>query len=233
MSETAAKPVRRRTGGLLLLPADWQDPKVILWLRRTHAWTGFWGAFLFFFLGVSGFLLNHRAILKIETGEMREVGTLETVLDAPLADPDAFADYVQDRFGIASGPLGGGAKREEAEVSFEGAPVRQAEKWTVRFRSPNARINAEYIPEAQLLTATRTDYSFGTFLKELHKGHGVNLFWVLFIDTAAGALVFMSLTGTLLWSRLHGPRLAALGLGGGAIVLFMIALFSTSITVAP
>lgn len=232
MSETVAKPPRR-AGGLLLLPAGWQDPKIVLWLRRVHAWTGFWGAFLFLFLSVSGFLLNHRATLKIETGADREVGQLETVLETPLADPEAFAGYVQDRFGVATGPLGGGAKREEAEVSFEGAQARQAEKWTVRFWSPNARINATYFPEARLLTATRTDYAFGTFLKELHKGHGVNVFWVLFIDTAAGALLFMSLTGTLLWSRLHGPRLAALGIGGTAITLFLIALYSTSITVAP
>ncbi|MEL6364817.1 MAG: PepSY-associated TM helix domain-containing protein [Pseudomonadota bacterium] len=232
MTDDAPK-LARRVGGLLLLPAGWQDPTVVLWLRRVHAWTGLWGALIFLFLGVSGFLLNHRSQMKIETGEAREVGRLETVLDEPLADPAAFEAYVQSRFGVATDALGGGAKREEAEVAFEGAAARQAEKWTVRFWSPNARVNAEYIPEARLLTATRTDYSFGTFLKELHKGHGVTLAWVLFIDMAAGALLFMSVTGTLLWSRLHGPRLAALGVAGGALALFMLALSTSLITVLP
>jgi hypothetical protein len=33
-------------------------------------------------------------------------------------------------------------------------------------------------------------------------------------DTLAGALLELAITGTLLWSRLHGPRLLAAGLIG-------------------
>jgi hypothetical protein len=40
----------------------------------------------------------------------------------------------------------------------------------------------------------------------------LGLAWVLFIDTIAGALVAMSLTGFLLWTRLHGSRLLAGGI---------------------
>jgi uncharacterized protein len=43
--------------------------------------------------------------------------------------------------------------------------------------------------------------------------------WVLFLDTIAGALIVMSLTGFLLWTRLHGPRLLAGGLVGGSLAL--------------
>jgi uncharacterized protein len=46
-------------------------------------------------------------------------------------------------------------------------------------------------------------------LKNLHKGTGVGIAWILFIDTIAGALIAMAITGFLLWSRLHGGRLLA------------------------
>jgi hypothetical protein len=51
--------------------------------------------------------------------------------------------------------------------------------------------------------------------------------WVLFIDTMAGGLVAMALTGALLWSRLHGPRLAALGIVLASIGLGLFAAWPT------
>lgn len=51
----------------------------------------------------------------------------------------------------------------------------------------------------------------------MHKGSGLGVAWVLLIDTIAGALIAMSITGVLLWSRLHGPRLLAAALAGGCI----------------
>jgi hypothetical protein len=33
----------------------------------------------------------------------------------------------------------------------------------------------------------------------------------------------MSLTGALLWSRLHGPRLAAVGIAGASLILALFA----------
>jgi hypothetical protein len=50
--------------------------------------------------------------------------------------------------------------------------------------------------------------------------------WVLVIDTFAGALLAMSLTGVLLWSRLHGPRLAAIGLMTASVMLALAAVWN-------
>jgi uncharacterized protein len=61
---------------LLFVPARLQRTHILIWLKRVHAWTGLWGAALFLLLGVSGFLLNHRNVLKIEAGapvELSEV----------------------------------------------------------------------------------------------------------------------------------------------------------------
>jgi hypothetical protein len=104
----------------------------------------------------------------------------------------------------------------EGAVALAGVEARPAETWTVRFRGPNAVLEGTYRPEARLLTVTRREQNFLGLLKELHKGHGVTVVWVLFVDAIAGALFFQSLTGLLLWSRLHGGRLLAVGLVLGA-----------------
>ncbi len=46
--------------GLFFVPKRWQSAGFLRWLKRIHAWTGFWGALFFLLLGTSGFLLNHR-----------------------------------------------------------------------------------------------------------------------------------------------------------------------------
>ena len=51
------------------------------------------------------------------------------------------------------------------------------------------------------------------FITRLHKGVGMGVGWVLLADTLAGGLVFLSLTGLLLWTKLHGSRLTMAGLG--------------------
>ena len=63
--------------GLLFLPRGWQRADALRWLKKVHAWTGFWGAVLFLMMGTSGFLLNHRSILKIETAKSVEVSAMQ------------------------------------------------------------------------------------------------------------------------------------------------------------
>lgn len=48
--------------------------------------------------------------------------------------------------------------------------------------------------------------------------------WILLTDAFAGGLVFLSLSGVLLWTRLSGPKLLAAGL--------MLAVVVTAIGVA-
>ena len=56
---------------------------------------------------------------------------------------------------------------------------------------------------------------------------GVNKLFILIMDTMAGAMMFMVLSGVLLWTRLHGPRLAAAGILGAVAVATMLALSGT------
>lgn len=51
------------------------------------------------------------------------------------------------------------------------------------------------------------------FINRLHTGVGMGVGWILLADTLAGGLVLLSLTGLLLWTKLHGSRLTMAGLG--------------------
>jgi hypothetical protein len=204
------------------LPSELQRGAFLLWLKRTHAWTGLFGALTFVLLGFTGILLNHRAVWKIDTGAPT-VSAVEFVYEgAPFEDQDGFAAWVQDTYGVAQEA---GSSRDAPtieRVSFEGQEIAAAERWDMRFRGPNAVLEASYVPAANLVALERTEHSFLGFLKELHKGHGIGIVWILLIDAVGGALLLMSLSGILLWSKLHGPRLAALGLlGAAALWLFL------------
>jgi hypothetical protein len=83
---------------------------------------------------------------------------------------------------------------------------------------PDARVTVEYVPGANHVSARREEINALGVIKNLHKGVGLPLAWVLLFDTLAGAIVVMALTGFLLWSRLHGPRLLAGAIGGGSLV---------------
>jgi hypothetical protein len=221
--EAALPGKRRPQGALLFLPAALSRGAFIQWLKRIHAWTGFWGALMFLVIGSSGVLLNHRAQLKIETGEPREVMSVVIPVDAArIKSPGDLAAWAQKQFNTsiepraAKGGDGGGEGAKGArggdKARFMGREFQPAPVWKQTLSGPNGVISVEYTPGANTVKAARAEQNFAGLIKNLHKGSGLSWPWVLFIDSMAGALVAMALSGALLWSRLHGPRLAALGL---------------------
>ena len=55
----------------------------------------------------------------------------------------------------------------------------------------------------------------------LHLKIGLNVGWILLGDSLAGAMVFLSITGMLLWTKMRGSRLVMVGLVGTSTVLAM------------
>ena len=127
--------------------------------------------------------------------------------------------------------MGGGAGRDGGardDRRFMGRALPQAKKWTRVFTLPDARVTVDYVPGSTSVAARRDSLGVLGTIKNLHKGVGLSVAWVLFLDTIAGALVAMSLTGFLLWTRLHGRRLlaggivvASLGVAASAVVPFL------------
>ncbi len=212
--------------GPLFVPKRWHRAALLIWLRRVHAWTGFWGALLFLLMGSSGFLLNHRSILKIETGKPVEVSAMEiAVRPGQFADADALGSWAKTTLALpVEGREPPPPKSERKGDRFMGKTLPQAEKWTRTFALPDSKITVDYVPGAPNVTVRKDAVGVLGTMKNLHKGTGVGIAWVLLIDTIAGALIAMSLTGFLLWTRLHGSRLVAGGIAAGALTWAIAAL---------
>src|SRR3979490_3362590 len=66
-------------------------------IRQLHLWIGAWGAVAAILFGFTGFVQNHRALLKLPQGESIEVSRIE--LPVPAADrksPDVLRDWLRD-----------------------------------------------------------------------------------------------------------------------------------------
>lgn len=222
-----------RPGGPLFLPSSLRKASTILWLKRIHAWTGFWGALLFLLLGISGVFLNHRETLKIDTGAPVEVSAMDIKI-APNAiqSSEALGAWAQKEFGFKTTPRpprqggGPGAPNTSAgeRVSFLGKEREIAEKWQLSFNHVNGVVTVEYVKGSGSVAVRQQAQNMLGLIKNLHKGGGLGVAWVLFLDTIAGALIAMSLTGFLLWSQLHGSRLLAGGIAGGSLLLALLSI---------
>lgn len=219
---------RLNQSGLLFIPHRWQRGHVVRWLKRVHAWTGFWGALLFLTLGISGVLLNHRDTLKIDTGEPVEVNAMNIAVPAgSIGSEKALGEWAKAEFGLQvepRPPKDGGEKGKGPSKSFLGKARPEAEKWEINFNHVNGRITVEHVKGSASVAVKQTSQNLLGTLKNLHKGTGVGIAWILFIDTIGGALIAMAITGFLLWSRLHGGRLLAgsLLLGSAAFATWAV-----------
>lgn len=182
------------------------------WLRRVHAWIGLWGAALGLLFGVTGVLLNHRTIMKIPAAHM-EQSQIELALPTPApSDAKALAAWLKTQLNIDR-EASKIANEPAKTVTWGGQTFQQPGLWKVDFHSPKQSITAEYWVGNTLVSVRQQDANVFAFLTRLHKGVGLGTGWVLLADTIAGGLVFLSLTGLLLWTRLHGSRVLMAGLG--------------------
>jgi hypothetical protein len=192
-------------------------------LRKIHGWLGLWGALLGLLFGVSGFLLNHRAVMKIPAAKMEE-SEIQLAVPAPFPkDNKEFTRFIQDTLNVHQEPVKprapkGGGKPERA-ARFMDKDLKQPQTFKVNFQLPHAHIEAEYVAGNQYATVKREDANVWGFITRMHKGVGANAFWVLLADTIAGALLVLSITGVLLWTKMRGSRLAMVGLIGGSTFL--------------
>lgn len=190
------------------------------WLRRMHAWVGLWGAALGLLFGISGILLNHRMLMKIPAVHMEQSQVELALPEPPPADAKALAEWLQVQLNIGREPHK--ISTEPAKtVTWGGQSFQQPGQWRIDFHNPQHSVNAEYWVGNTYVSIKHQDANAFAFITRLHKGVGMGTGWVLLADTLAGGLVFLSLTGLLLWTRLDGSRLAMSGLGLGSLGLMV------------
>lgn len=104
--------------------------------------------------------------------------------------------------------------------------LRQPERWQLNFVSTQETVMTEYWVGNRYVSVRRIDPNLFAWLNRLHMGTGAGVGWILLVDTLAGGLIVLALTGLLLWTRLHGPRLAAIGLVTSCTVLALTFAFT-------
>jgi hypothetical protein len=196
--------------------------RFLVWLRRTHAWMGLWGAAMGLLFGVTGILLNHRSEMKIPLAKHEETRQVLTPPGASLESPETLEAWLRTEFKLADAKSRI-QKKPGGPVPWGGGQVEQPENWRITLTTPNLSVNAEYWKGDASTHVEQKEANLWATLSSFHKGSGMSNAWILLTDTLAGALLVLAITGTLLWSRLHGPRLLAAGLIGttltGVLVL--------------
>lgn len=194
--------------------------RFLKWLRTVHSWVGLWGAVLGLFFGVTGFLENHRAVLRIPTpGPVKT--QIEMAVPAPPPNPHAFAAWLGERLRLDA--TRARITREPAQpVSWGGQSVMQPEHWQIRFVAPRYNVTADYWKNANTVRVARNDHGWLTVLQNLHRSNGVGVAWVLLADSVAGALVLLSVTGVLLWTELNRRRTVGFAIFATSLVTFIV-----------
>jgi hypothetical protein len=189
----------------------------IKWLRKVHGWVGLWGAVLGLLFGVTGFMLNHRAgPLKVPTGEPQVEQMQVPLPKQKLSSPMEMAKWLKDELKLDGKP--GKPRREPAHpVAWGDRSTMQPEFWQVGIAGPSQNVQAEYWVGNGYVSVKRTQNSFLATLNNLHKGVGLSMGWVLLVDTLAGSIILLSLTGVLLWTELNKRRTVGVVLVLGSI----------------
>ena len=196
---------------------------VLKWLRKTHGWIGLWGAALGLLFGTSGILLNHRDLLKIPAVQKQE-STVQLPLPSPApADAEAMAAWLQQSLALTREP--GKVKAEKARpVAWGDKAVTQPARWSASFTGPASSVQAEYWVGNSFVTVKRSETNAFGVLSNMHKGTGMGIGWILLVDTLAGSIILLSITGVLLWALMTRQRMVGTAIGMSSLaVLFGIA----------
>ena len=206
----------------------------VRWVRKTHGWFGLWGALLGLMMGVSGVWLNHRATLKLELPAQQQINAQIALPDPAPATAQEMAAWLQGAL-KADRPANtmrverarpvpwaerGAERGERGAERGSGAPrLMQPERWTFNFGGPNHVMQIEYWVGNRSTSVRTTSNGFIATLTNLHKGTTMPVPWILLIDTLAGSLIFLSLSGLILWWETNRRRTLGIAIFGTAVVL--------------
>jgi uncharacterized protein len=189
-------------------------------IRQLHLWIGAWGAVAAILFGFTGFVQNHRAVLKLPQGDSIEVSQIE--LPVPAADsksPQVLRDWLRDaqHLDIESQRIEPGKA-----VQFNGQRIRQPAHWM--FLGGNARttLQGDYSEGTNLIKLRTIVQSPLAVISRLHKGVGGGLSWILLTDSFALAMVVLGISGLLLWSRGRTKRQMVFSVVGAAVVIVVL-----------
>jgi hypothetical protein len=181
----------------------------LTWLRKVHLYVGLWGAALGLLFGVTGLLLNHRAILQIPVQKDVQKTAQLPLPDHAFASVQDMSAWLQKELKFSAAQVTQVRSHPPKTMIWADREVTQPERWTVSLQRPDRGVNAEYVVGNRFVRLDQLDATPIGTLTRLHKSVGVSAFWVLLTDTIAGSLILLSITGLLLWTQLHKVRTIA------------------------
>lgn len=217
----SARPLRAHP----FLPRALHNRQALQVLRKTHSWVGITCAAGGVIIGISGITLNHRTDFNLQVIQ----GVENFQLEAPADGFAAQADF--ERFLIGSLGINGQTfvpEEEDAErlaqriapaaAELGGRLVEQPQRLVTHFASANEQYDIRYVEGNTYIDVTYSTRGILQTFNRLHLANFSGNVWVFVIDALSVAMVVLSLTGLLLWSRLTGPRMLALGLAGSMLL---------------
>jgi uncharacterized protein len=218
-------------------------------VRQLHLWIGAWGAIAAILFGISGFMQNHRGIMKLPQGDTTEVSSSELeVPESARASREAMRTWLHDTQHMdveiqrqRGGGPGGGRGESGAARGDGGRDGRGAEGGVARadvgrgadggggskrwmFNGGNARVltQVEYVEGSATVTVRKSENSPLAILERLHKGVGGGAAWILLTDSFAVAMVLLGISGIILWARGRTPAQMAFSILGVAVVVLLV-----------
>jgi len=187
----------RRTGGAYRL------------FRQVHLWLGAWGALAAVLYGFTGLVMNHRFAWNLPQGQSVPAEPVRVGVPAEArASTAALAAWLQREHGLVALVQRVQPPRDKVPVGTgHGA---QPEKWTLSGGSARDAWNVEYTAGDASVEVKRTAHGWLSAFNRLHKTQGGGLAWIALGDSFALAMIFLGLSGLVLWARGRSPRQMAL-----------------------
>jgi hypothetical protein len=190
----------------------------VKWLRKMHGWIGLWGAVLGLLFGSTGILLNHRAVLKIPAAQTQESTVQIPLPDPAPPDPQALAAWLKSSLKLTPDPSR--VKLEPARpVAWGDRALVQPARWSASFTSPSGAVQAEYWVGNSYVSLKRSENNVFATLTNLHKGVGMSMGWILLVDTLAGSIILLSLSGMVLWALTNRKRTVGIAIATASLLL--------------
>ncbi len=189
-------------------------------IRRLHLWIGAWGAIAAILFGSTGFIQNHRSLMKLPQGESTDLSKAEIeVPEAARATPEALRDWLRDDQHI---PIDNFRVQPGGPTEMGGQRMKQAGRWN--FSGGNARIQwtAEYVPGNATVRLRNTEQSVLATLLRLHKGDGGGAAWILLTDTFALSMVALGITGIVMWARGRRIKQMVFSIFSAALIVVIV-----------
>jgi hypothetical protein len=191
--------------------------------RQIHLWIGAWGALAAILYGTTGLVMNHRFVWTLPQGENVPAEPVRvSVPDAARASPEALAAWLQREHGLVALVKRVQPPRDKVPLGTGAAP--QPEKWTLSGGSARDAWNADYAAGDASLEVKRTAHGWLSGFNRLHKSQGGGLAWIALGDSFALAMVFLGLTGLVLWARGRTPKQMVLSVLALAVVAMVAVL---------